>query len=290
MARSNTSAGASPRTVPRQELQDPRTLSLPEPPDYSCYRTSGPLAIDGRLNEPSWQQAPWLGPFVDMEKGTSVQYDTHVAFLWDDEAFYVGFRCEEPDVFGYETRRDGGVSADQDFEVFILGEGTYYELEMNPLNTIYEVFWTWVRPLVERQDIEAIDKLLTTQRAIYGRIGDDYDMRHGSFDWDFPGLRSAVYVDGSLNWHQDRDRGWSGELVFPWSGWDDLAQGVRSIPPKDGDIWRIGCSRVERIRDAEGKPASARDWSIAQHGKVQMHVPHRWPYVIFSTQTVGERR
>lgn len=279
---------ASWGSAPRQELQDARTLCLAEPPRYTCHRAAAPLTVDGRLDEPSWQAAPWLGPFVDMEKGTRVQYDTRVAFLWDDEALYVGFRCEEPDVFGHETRRDGGVGKDQDFEVFILGEGTYYELEMNPLNTIYEVFWTWVRPLIERQDIEAIDKLFTTQRAIYGRIGDDYDMRHGSFDWDFPGLKSAVYVDGSLNWHQDRDKGWSGELAFPWDGWGDLAGGVRSIPPKDGDVWRIGCSRVERFRDADGNRVSAQDWSITQHGKVQMHVPHRWPYVVFSTRTVGE--
>lgn len=287
MRQNTTRASSSSRTVPRQEIQDPRTQNLPEPPDYACYRTAGPLTIDGRLDEFSWQKAPWLGPFVDMKKGTPVQYDTRVAFLWDNEALYVGFRCEEPDVFGYETERDGSVGADQDFEVFILGEGTYYELEMNPLNTIYEVFWTWVRPLIERNDVKALDGLFRTRRFIYGGIGDDYDMRHGSFDWDFPGLQSAVCVDGSLNWHRDRDRGWSGEIVFPWSGWGDLAQGVRDIPPQDGDIWRIGCSRVEHGRDAEGNVAWGRDWSIARHGKIQMHVPHRWPYVIFSTQTVG---
>jgi len=133
--------------------------------------------------------------------------DTRVAFLWDDEAFYVGFWCEEPDVFGYETERDGRVGGDQDFEVFILGEGTYYELEINPLNTLYEVFWTWTRPLIEQNDMEALDRLFRTKRFIYGGIGDDYDMRHGSFDWDFPGLQSAIYVDGSFSWHHDRDRG-----------------------------------------------------------------------------------
>ena len=176
--------------APRQEAQDPRTLNLPEPPEYMCRRTAGPITVDGRLDEASWQKARWLGPFVDMEKGTKVQYD--------------------------------------------------------------------------------------------------YDMRHGSFDWDFPGLQTAIYVDGSLNWNQDRDRGWSGELVFPWKGWGDLAQGVRSIPPKEGDIWRIGCSRVEHGRDAQGRIVWGRDWSIAQHGKIQMHVPHRWPYVIFTKEVVGQ--
>jgi hypothetical protein len=274
--------------VPRQESQDAHTLNLPEPPEYMCRRTEGPITVDGRLDEASWRKARWMGPFVDMEKGTKVQYDTRVAFLWDDDALYTGFRCEEPDVFGVETKRDGSVGADQDFEVFILGEGTYYELEMNALNTIYEVFWTSVGPLIEQRNVAALDRLFRTQRFIFGGIGDDYDMRHGSFDWDFPGLQTAIYVDGSLNWHQDRDRGWSGELVFPWKGWGDLAQGVRSIPPKEGDIWRIGCSRVEHGRDAQGHVVWGRDWSIAQHGKIQMHVPHRWPYVIFTKEVVGQ--
>jgi hypothetical protein len=276
-----------PRTVPHYGPEDAFVHSLPEPPDYWCYRVAEPLVIDGRLDDPSWKKAPWLGPFVDMGKGTPVRYDTRVAFLWDDEAFYCGFRCEEPDVFGYETVRDGGIGGGEDFEVFILGEGTYYELEMNPLNTLYEVFWWFVRPLVQQRDYARIDQLFRCQRFIYGGLGDEYDVRHGSFDWDFPGIQSAVHVDGSLNWHKDVDKGWSGEIVFPWAGWGDLAQGVRSIPPQDGDVWRVGCSRLEYGRDSEGRIAWGRDWSIARHGRVNMHLPGRWPYVIFSTDVVG---
>ncbi|MEW6751873.1 MAG: carbohydrate-binding family 9-like protein [Candidatus Latescibacterota bacterium] len=282
-----TSTPQTPAGVPSDVHLDPRTLGLAAPPDYACCRLTGPLTVDGRLDEPFWQAAARLGPFVDMEHGTPVEHDTRVAFLWDDQAFYVGFRCEEPDVFGFVAERDGGVGGDQDFEVFILGEETYYELEMNPLNTIYEVFWTWVQPLVERRDLESIDGLLRTRRFIYGGLGDDYDMRHGSFDWDFPGLQSAVYVDGSLNWHRDRDRAWSGELVFPWAGWAELARGRRSIPPRPGDEWRVGCSRVEHWRDEQGKVVRGRDWSITQHGKVQMHVPHRWPRLIFWDRPAG---
>ena len=37
-------------------------------------------------------------------------------------------------------------------------------------------------------------------------------------EWDFPGLVSAVQVDGTLNNPNDVDQGWSVEVAFPWEG------------------------------------------------------------------------
>lgn len=260
---------------------------LPPPSTYTCYRTDGPILVDGRLDESSWQKAPWLGPFVDMEHGTPVEYDTRVAFLWDDVHFYTAFRCEEPDVYGYETKEDGGVGGDCEVEVFILGEGNYYELEMNALNTIYEVFFTWIEPLVAQQDMAALDRLFAAKRYGYAPIGDTYPRRHGSFDWNFPGFQHAVQIHGTLNQPQDEDEGWTVELAFPWEGMKRLA-GRRAVPPKDGDTWQVGCSRVEHWRDrTTGQVLRGRDWSICPHGKIAMHIPDRWPYVRFDTRTVG---
>jgi hypothetical protein len=277
-----------PETVKRREIEHgtQSRRGLPRPVDYYCYRSAHPITVDGRLDEAVWQHAPWMGPFVDMEHGTPTEYDTKVAFVWNETGFYAGFRLEEPDVFGYETKRDGGVGGDCEVELFILGEGVYYELELSVLNTPYEVFWTWFQPLAEAGDLEAIDRLFKARRAIYGPMEDDYPGRHGSFDWDFPGLETAVQVDGTLNCRRIKDKGWTVEVGFPWYGWADLARGRRAIPPRHGDVWRIGCSRVEHWRDEEGKTMRSRDWSICQHGKVQMHVPDRWPYVIFSDQSV----
>ena len=33
---------------------------------YDCYRTTGKIKIDGKLNEPDWQAAPLSEPFVDI--------------------------------------------------------------------------------------------------------------------------------------------------------------------------------------------------------------------------------
>lgn len=278
-----------PETVKRLEIEGGTRSrrGLPKPVEYRCCRITDPVVVDGRLDEDGWRRASWLGPFVDMEKGTSTEFDTRVAFLWDDTNFYAGFKMEEPDVFGFETKRDGGVSGDCEVELFILGEGVYYELQINALNTVYEVLWTWFQPLTETNDLKALDRLFGARRAIYGGLSDDYPGRHGSFDWDFPGLQTAVQIDGSLNCRRVRDRGWTVELALPWSGWADLVRGGRAIPPADGDVWRMGCSRVQHWRDEQGAVVRSRDWSICQHGKIQMHVPDRWPYIVFSRNPAG---
>ena len=277
-----------PESVKQREIENGHQgrRGLPKPPVYPCYKASEPIIVDGKLDEQAWQKAVWMAPFVDMEKGTSVEYDTRVAFLWDDTSFYAGFKLEEPDIFGFETTRDGRVSADGELELFILGDGVYYELQLNTLNTVYEVFWTWFQPLAEAEKLDRLDGLFKTRRAIYGNLEDDYPGRHGSFDWDFPGLQTAIQIEGSLNCRPIEDQGWTAEIALPWSGWTDLVHSDRALPPRNGDTWRMGCSRVQHWRDDQSLVTRSRDWSICQHGKVQMHVPDRWPYVVFNEQTI----
>src|ERR1017187_1111965 len=40
-----------------------------EPARYTCYRAAGPIAVDGKLDEASWQLAPKSTPFVDIVTG-----------------------------------------------------------------------------------------------------------------------------------------------------------------------------------------------------------------------------
>jgi hypothetical protein len=51
--------------------------------------------------------------------------------------------------------------------------------------------------------------------------------------YDFPGLKSAVAIDGTLNDNSDTDRGWTVELALPWKSMNWLAKGDgRSLPPQ----------------------------------------------------------
>src|SRR6266851_4866612 len=119
--------------------------SLYVPPKcYVCYQASGPITIDGRLDEVAWQQVPWTDLFVDIEGDAKPRprLGTRVKMLWDDQFFYVGAELEEPHVWGTLTQHDSVIFQDNDFEVFIDPNGDnheYYEFEINALNTGWDL-------------------------------------------------------------------------------------------------------------------------------------------------------
>lgn len=258
---------------------------------YPCHRASGPIRVDGRLNETDWQLAPRSSPFVDIVTGKQGWYDTRVAMLWDDRYLYFGFTVEEPDVWATLTDRDSKIWFDNDVEVFIAGKDAYYELEVNALNTVYEVFWIWkdmYRPgspyngpewNPEGRNLMVID-------GIGGHVH-PRGWRNGYLDWDFPGLLHGVHVDGTLNKRDDVDRGWTVELAFPWDGMKWLADG-RSLPPKEGDIWRIDCSRFEQVGPKGEKLETAAGWTWNRHGHYDSHIPETFTYVHFTEKIVGK--
>jgi len=45
-----------------QERMQPIT-----PRSYVCRRTSAPIVIDGRLDDPAWAEAPWTEDFLDIQ-------------------------------------------------------------------------------------------------------------------------------------------------------------------------------------------------------------------------------
>jgi cellulose/xylan binding protein with CBM9 domain len=232
------------------------------PQRYVARRAAARPIIDGRLNDPAWRDAAWTDRFVDIEGDAKPRprFDTRVKMLWDDEYFYVGADLQEPHVWGTLTAHDSVIFHDPDFEVFIdpNGDGLeYYEFEINALGTGWDLFL----PKPYKQGGKA------------------------SNAWEIPGLKPAVFVDGTLNDARDRDRGWSVELAFPWSVLGEFAH--RPSPPAPGDEWRINFSRVEWPIEITGRayrkvPTGREDnWVWSPQGVVNMHVPEKWGYVRF---------
>jgi len=231
------------------------------PESYICYRAAGPIAIDGKLNDPSWKRAAWTKPFVDIE-GNDVRpvprFTTRAMMLWDDDYLYVAADLEEPDVWGTLTRRDSRIYDDNDFEIFIKPSEEmpcYFEFEMNALNTIWDLF---------------------LDRPYY--LGGKADS-----SWDCDGLRHATQVDGTLNWQLDVDRGWTLEVAIPWAG---LKRGGVEEHPRAREQWRINFSRVEYTRELVGKHCD--NWTWTCQSEVNMHIPAFWGLVQFSDAVAGE--
>ncbi len=99
------------------------------PRGYVCYRAEKAPTIDGRLDDPAWQQAPWTEDFVDIEgsRRPKPRFRTRAKMLWDDHYFYIGAELEEPHVWGTLTKHDSVIFNDNDFELFIDPNGANHE-------------------------------------------------------------------------------------------------------------------------------------------------------------------
>ena len=96
-----------------------------------------------------------------------------------------------------------------------------------------------------------------------------------------------MHVDGTVNKRDGTDRGWTAEIAIPWKGLQLLADG-RSLPPKDGDVWRIDCSRFQKIgRNGEVLDPCA-GWTWNRHGHYDSHIPEVFPEITFSTAQIPQ--
>jgi len=259
---------------------------------YACLRTPAPPAIDGDLEKEAWLRAPKSERFVDLVTGAPARFETRMAGLWDDKNLYLAFWLEEPDVRALLRERDSFLWTENDLEVFIAGPDCYYELEVNALGTIYEVFFIWQDAWRRGGFFDRPEFDPAARRAdVLGGFQDS--LRHGRhprgkrwafLDWDFPGLRWAVRVDGTVNDSDDTDRGWTVELAFPWKGMTDLAQG-RSLPPRPGDAWRMAFMRFETVETGGKRLQPDPGWALNRHGVYDSHIPECFSFVEFSDRT-----
>ena len=221
------------------------------PLSYDCHRAATPIHIDGKLDDPAWNSAPWTSDFVDIEGAAKPipRFRTRVKMLYDDHYLYIAAQLQEPNVTGTLTQHDSVIFHDNDFEVFIKPlprTESYYEFEMNALNTGWDLFLN--KPYNEN-----------------GKADNS---------WDIAGLKTAVAIQGTLNHPADTDQGWTLEIAYPLTAFNSRQH---VSPPHFGTVWRINFSRVE------WKPGNPREdnWVWSPQGVINMHVPDSWGYLHF---------
>jgi len=241
------------------------------PKIYECRQTAVNINVDGLADETAWQEAAWSDDFVDIEgsKKQLPEFSTRMKMLWDEKALYIFVELEEAHIWGTLTERDQIIYYDNDFEVFIDPDGdnhNYFELEVNALATSFDLFMN--RPY------NAGGKPL---------IG-----------WDISGLECAVHANGTTNDPNDIDKKWTVEMAIPWKSMITFTPHKR--PPRQGEVWRMNFSRVQwQTEVVEGeykkiinpdtqKPIPEDNWVWSPQGVINMHLPEKWGYIVFTEQ------
>ncbi|MCL2558326.1 MAG: carbohydrate-binding family 9-like protein, partial [Treponema sp.] len=211
-----------------------------------------------------------------------------VASLWDERSLYLAYWVEEPAVRASLTERDSFVWYDNDVEVFIDGEDCYYELEINAFNTVYEVFFIYQDALKKgsRFDTGEFDLRERNVDVLSGfqdptRYGKHRRGKRWAFmDFDFPGLKTAVQVQGKINDPGHLDKGWTVEIALPWEGFRTLLPG-RAFPPKAGDCLRAAFFRFQALRYNGKDSGESAGWALNEHGAYDSHIPENFSYLRF---------
>lgn len=148
-------------------------------PTIRCGRSSlAPVSAEAGLE--FWTRLE-AHEFREVVSGAAPQQRTWVKAAWDAEELRVLFEIEDTHVWATYTQRGALLYEEEVVEVFIDPFGdleTYFEIELNPLNTVMD--------LVVRKNRSGWKK---------------------DFAWECEGMRTAVRRGAS---------GWAGELAIPF--------------------------------------------------------------------------
>ena len=260
----STAVAAQPASGARDLLQagtGSYGCTAPDIAHYVAQRTAGPITVDGRLDEPSWQKAKKSARFVDMVTGAPGFYDTRAAVLWDDQNLYIGMWLEEPYVEAHQTKTGSLIWLENDAEVFIDGGDAYSEFEINALGTTYQVFFIWRDAYQKGGPFDVPEFDVMKHQAL--TFGGDYDradttfwrgthprgLRWAFLDWAYPGLQHAVHVDGKINDNSEAGQGLDGGTGFPLAGHETFGCGALAASAR----WRHVADFLRAVRDAEAR-------------------------------------
>lgn len=225
--------------------------------EYVVKKTTSRSNIDGQLTEPDWEAAALTEKFIIYWDGSVTNLTTQAKLLWDDQFLYIGFICEDPDVWATFDHRDDLLWNEEVIEILCDPDGdgiNYFEVQVNPLGTI-------------------LDLLLNKPYFQGGRA---------DLTWNLDSLKAAVWIDGTVNNLNDTDQKWVCEVALPFKELAFMAP-LLNFPPKDGDQWRILLTRYDYERTAD-QTVEVSSWN--QTDSRGFHVPAKFGRIIFSDEYI----
>lgn len=104
----------------------------------------GKLVVDGSLDDPAWEQALALGPFLAHQSDQAPAAGTTAWVCYDEAALYLAFRCADPRTDDLVAEADvadaEAFSSDDSVEVFLTpgSKRHYYQFRVNTQNVHYD--------------------------------------------------------------------------------------------------------------------------------------------------------
>ncbi len=118
------------------------TLASAEPVSLTAKRVSAAITLDGKLDDPAWNDAPAVVLTQQSPNpGAETPYRTEVRVLLTREAIYFGFTCHDPHperIAVHTMRRDGDVTGDDTVSIVLDTYGdrrTGYFFQINAAGT-----------------------------------------------------------------------------------------------------------------------------------------------------------
>jgi hypothetical protein len=237
------------------------------PKSYTLYHTVTPLKIDGELTERSWTDAPWTDYFIDIEgeQKPAPAYKTRVKMLWDDQYLYIAAEMQEPHLWANKQIPGDVIFRDNVFKIFIDPNNDMnddFEIQINPNNLM----------------------LFLVMNKPYRDGGSPLT------GWVPIGLQSGVRLHGTLNNPADTDSGWVAEVAIPLASLNfnprDAKRntGFRINYLRTGWDFTVQNNAYAKALDAAGRPLPPHYAVWSPQGQINMHMPERWAYTVFSLE------
>jgi hypothetical protein len=190
----------------------------PEP--YIVHRAAQAPKIDGNLNEPAWERASAITKFNLFSRVDVDQLPTTTArILWDKTHLYLGFECDDDDIWSYSEKNDDPLYLGDVVELFVKPNRDslkYYEFVVAPNGAIYD--------------------------ARYPSRGAGLSHRFGRWNSE---AKIATQVKGSNDNHSDSDHGYSVEIAIPLEAFESQER------PSEGTEWSFGVFRYDYSKSYE---------------------------------------
>jgi hypothetical protein len=204
------------RRLPAQKGRDfPPELVDPVTRQATCKWAAQPPVLDGKLDDPCWQQAVPIDRFASFWTKTQTPRPGTIAYLvWDDAALYYAASMRDAELRAHGDRRNDSLWDGDVFELFFKPSDKkpeYYEFQGNPRALVFEAAWP--------------------------KRGGDY----GDLTKLPPlGSKAVVALKGTLDHPGDKDQSWTVEGRIPWS-----AFAMTGGKPKPGDEWLFALCRYD---------------------------------------------